>query len=346
VDLKFAPRSELADREWDEKTKKWDQPDLDRETLQELNRRSTLNGMVRLILHFLCIVAAGWLTVFVSRFNIFLSYVPYLVYAFLVGFLNGIEHELRHKIVFSRQMNWFSETVYFLIHLLFKDGSRYQRVSHRIHHRFTMVFGVDPESDFPEVITTRWVWRLLLGILINVVTLGIPSFFMGIWTLLKRISGKIHPMVLAQCSASEKRSIQIESLVILLINLAALGVLIVYQQWFLIVLLMLGPRAGLAIVSFYFYTEHIGMMYNSRDQRMCTRGVRVSRLVRFFYGGLDEHVEHHLFPAVPSRNLTKLREAMSWKIPERKNVIQCWKEIAAIARHKETNPGDEILPRM
>jgi fatty acid desaturase len=282
----------------------------------------------------------------VSRFNIFLSYVPYLVYAFLVGFLNGIEHELRHKIVFSRQMNWFSETVYFLIHLLFKDGSRYQRVSHRIHHRFTMVFGVDPESDFPEVITTRWVWRLLLGILINVVTLGIPSFFMGIWTLLKRISGKIHPMVLAQCSASEKRSIQIESLVILLINLAALGVLIVYQQWFLIALLMLGPRAGLAIVSFYFYTEHIGMMYNSRDQRMCTRGVRVSRLVRFFYGGLDEHVEHHLFPAVPSRNLTKLREAMSWKIPERKNVIQCWKEIAAIARHKETNPGDEILPRM
>jgi fatty acid desaturase len=346
VDLKFAPRSKLADREWDEEAKKWERPELDREILKELNRPSTLNGMVRLIVHVLLIAAAGWLTVFVSPFHILFSLIPYLVYAFLVGFLNGIEHELRHKIVFSKRMNWFSETVYFLIHLLIKDGSRYERVSHRIHHRFTMVFGVDPESDFPEVITIRWVRRLLLGILINVLTLGIPSFFKGIWTLLERIFGKIHPMVLAQCSAAEKKSIQRESLVILLINLAALGVLIVWQQWFLIVLLMLGPRAGLAIVSFYFFTEHIGMMYNSNDQRMCTRGVKVSRFVRFFYGGLDEHVEHHLFPAVPSRNLTKLRNAISWKIPERKNVIQCWKEILAIARHKHMNPGDEIQPQM
>jgi fatty acid desaturase len=68
--------------------------------------------------------------------------------------------------------------------------------------------------------------------------------------------------------------------------------------------------------------------------------------VKFLYGGLDEHVEHHLFPAVPSRNLTRLREALDYPIPERQNVIKCWREILAIARYKEGHPGDEFVPRM
>jgi fatty acid desaturase len=67
--------------------------------------------------------------------------------------------------------------------------------------------------------------------------------------------------------------------------------------------------------------------------------------VKFFYGGLDEHVEHHLFPAVPSRNLARLREAIDWPIPERQNVLQCWREIFAIARNKETHPKEEFVPR-
>jgi len=86
------------------------------------------------------------------------------------------------------------------------------------------------------------------------------------------------------------------------------------------------------------------MMYNSSDQRLCTRGVRVSFLTKFFYGGLDEHVEHHLFPGIPSRNLTKLRKTLDLSIPERKNVIDCWKEIYAIAKHKEAHPDTVFVP--
>ena len=345
MNLEFVPRSKLTDREWDNEAELWERPEIDRKTLKQLNQLSTPDGMVRLIVHVLCIAATGWLTVFAFRYHPLLAVVPYLVFTFFVGFLNGIEHEIRHKIVFSRRLDGFSDAVFFLIHVLFKDGTRYQRASHRIHHRYTMVFGVDPESDFPEVLTTRYVRKVLLGILFTLLSLGIVSFFKGMWTLFQRTRGKIHPMVLAHCSAAEKKNIQRESLTILIINVAALTVFIVWQQWFLIILLMLGPRIGLAIVSFYFLTEHMGMMYNCNDQRMATRGVKVSHFVKFFYAGLDEHVEHHLFPAVPSRNLTKLREAISWKLPERRNVLQCWWEILTIARHKETQPGDEFVPQ-
>lgn len=346
MELTFVPRTELEDREWDDEARLWDRPKIDRETLQGLNQRSTSEGMVRLIVHAALIVASAWLTVLAWRYSIPLAVVPFLFYAFLVGFLNGIEHEMRHAIVFSRRLDGFSDTVYFLIHLLWKVGSRNQRVSHRIHHRYTMVRGVDPETAFPELITSRWVWKVLLGLIATVLALGIPSFFKSLWDLFQRSRGRLDSKIKAHCDAGDLKFIRWESAVILVINVAAFAGLVWWQRWDLLLLLMLGPQVGQTIASFWWLTEHIGMMYNSNDQRLCTRGVKVTRFVKFLYGGLDEHVEHHLFPAVPSRNLTRLREALDYTIPDRQNVVRCWQEMLAIARHKEKQPGDEFVPRM
>jgi fatty acid desaturase len=346
MELTFVPRADLGDRQWDTEKTLWDRPKIDRETLQELNRRSTLEGMLRLSAHTALIVAAAWLTILAWRYHVLLAVPPFLFYAFLVGFLNGIEHEMRHAIVFSRRLDWFSDAAYFLIHLLWKMGSRNQRVSHRIHHRYTMVRGVDPETDFPDAVTGRWVRKVLLGLLFTVLTLGIPAFFKVLWDLFQRTRGRLNPKINAQCDAADLKFIRWESAVILVITVAACAALALWRRWDLILLLMLGPQVGHAIAAFWHLTEHIGMMYNSNDQRLCTRGVKVTRFVKFLYGGLDEHVEHHLFPAVPSRNLTRLREALSYPIPERQNVFQCWREIMAIARHKEKQPGDEFVPRL
>ncbi len=346
MELTFVPRTELKDREWDTEAKLWDRPKIDRETLQELNQRSTSEGMLRLIVHAALIVASAWLTVLAWRYSIPLAVVPFLFYAFLVGFLNGIEHEMRHMIVFSRRLDGFSDAVYFLIHLLWKVGSRNQRVSHRIHHRYTMVKGIDPETAFPEAITRRWVWKVLLGVLATVLTLGIPSFFKTLWDLFQRARGRLDPRIMAHCDTGDLKVIRRESVVILVINVVALAGLVWWQRWDLILLLILGPQVGQAIASFWWLTEHIGMMFNTNDQRLCTRGVKVTRFVKFLYGGLDEHVEHHLFPAVPSRNLTRLREALDCPISQRQNVIKCWREMLAIARHKEKQPADEFVPRM
>ncbi|MBT3273622.1 MAG: hypothetical protein HN368_10725 [Spirochaetales bacterium] len=202
--LDFATRTELENREWDNEAKTWERPDINRETLKQLNRRSTIEGAARLIVHTGCLAATAWLTIFAARYHLLLGVVPFLLFVFLFGFLNGMEHEMRHKIVFSRRLDALSDIFYFIIHVLFKVGTR--------------------------------------------------------------------------------------------------------------------------------------------NQRLCTRGVKVSPILKFFYAGLDEHVEHHLFPTVPSRNLAKLREAIDWPIPERRNVVQCWREILAIGRHKEKQPGDEFIP--
>ena len=344
MDLRFVSRGELRNKEWDEEARLWDRPKVDRETLKRLSERSTLEGSVRVVVHLGLIVTTGWLTVIAGRQHLLLAVIPFLAYCWLVGFLHGIEHEMRHRIVFPRRLDWLSDAIYFVIHVLWKVGSRNQRVSHVIHHRYTMVRGVDPEPAFPEDLTARWVRRELLGMLVTVVTLGIPDFFKAIWALLQRTRGRLHPMIQAQCSDKDLRFIRRESFAVLAINLAALAGFIVLGRWDLIIITMLGPQIGHAIGAFYHRTEHIAMMYNTNDQRLCTRGVKVSPVTRFFYGGLDEHVEHHLFPGVPSRNLTRLREVMDIPIPERKNVIACWKEIYAIARHRDAHPEAVFVP--
>jgi fatty acid desaturase len=346
MELTFVPRTELADREWDDTAKQWDRPKIDREVLQELNRRSTAEGMLRLVGHAALIAAAAWLTVFAWRYHVLLAALPFLFYAFLVGFLNGLEHEMRHQIVFSRRLDGFSDVVYFLVHLLWKMGSRNQRVSHRIHHRYTMVLGVDPETDFAAAITRRWVWKVLLRLLAIVLTLGIPSFFKMLWDLFQRCRGRLNPKIKAHCDAADLVFIRWESAAILVINVAACAVLAWWQRWDLLLLLIFAPQVGHAMAAFWHLTEHIGMMFNTNDQRLATRGVKVTRFVKFLYGGLDEHVEHHLFPAVPSRNLARLRGSMEYAIPRRQNVFRCWQEILEIAGHKEKHPGDELVPGM
>ena len=272
---KFAARDRLLDREWDAEAKRWARPNIDRETLRRLNERSALEGTVRVIVHVGLLVATGWLTVVAGREHILLAVIPFLAYSWLVGFLNGIEHEMRHKTVFPRQFDWLSDVVYFLIHALWKAGSRNQRVSHVIHHRYTMVRGVDPEPAFPEDLTTKWVRQELLRMLFTVVTLGVPGFFRQMWGLIQRTRGRLHPMIQARCSEKDLKFIRRESLAIFLLNAGGVVVLAALQRWDLIILLMLAPQVGHAIAAFYHRTEHIGMMYNGNDQRLCTRGVKV-----------------------------------------------------------------------
>jgi fatty acid desaturase len=344
MELTFVPRAELADFEWSNEKQEWSRPRMDAATLKELNERSSAEGFLRVLAHTALLVGSALLTIYSFRVHVLLAIPPFLFYSFLVGFLNGIEHEMRHKIVFSRSLTWFSDAVYFLIHVLFRQGTRYQTISHRTHHRYTMIRGVDPETPFPDQLTTAWVKKTLRGLFLEILTLGIPSFFKALFTLAGRVTGRIEPLIRNQCSEKDIRAIRLESLVIIVINLAILAVTIWLQRWDLLALLILGPQVGGAIVAFWWMTEHIGMMYNTNDQRLATRGVKVGPFVKFLYGGLDEHVEHHLFPAVPSRNLGRLRAALNWPIPERVGVVACWREILAIAARQEESPDAVLLP--
>ena len=343
--LEFTPRNALAAYEWDAERKHWNRPELDRETLKKLSERSTFNGLLRvgLFVFFLGTTAAA--AIYASRYSFLLAIPLFYLYFFFYGFWVAIAHELQHKIVFAPSFDRFSECLFFVVQTLIWNSPRYARISHRLHHRYTMVQGIDPETDWPAVITTPWLKRYLWGLILRILVVGaVIELFREVVRHLRRILGHKDRMMRDHCSAADIRAIRIESLAIILIHAAIVTAAIWFRRWELVILVTIAWQIGNAIEFLWHQTEHIGRMVNVNDQRLCTRSVRVGPLVHLIYWGLDDHVDHHQFPVVPSRNLPKLHKILKKDLAKPKSMIECWREMFAIAREKNHHPESEYVP--
>jgi len=343
--LAFTPRSQLSGYEWDPQLKQWERPDVGREVLRQLSERSTLNGLARVGLFLIFLAASATATVLLSRYSLWWAVPALYVYYFFYGFWVAIAHELQHKVVFARSFDWFSEMLFFVVQVLMWNSPRYARVSHRLHHRFTMVRGIDPETPWPDVVTSQWLRRFLGGIILRALVVGaVVDLARAVLTQVRRALGMKDQMMRDHCSARDIAVIRIESLTILLIHVAIAAAAIGFRRWEPIAFITLAWQVGSPVETLWHATEHIGRLHNVNDQRLCTRSVRVSPFLRLIYWGLDDHVDHHIFPIVPSRNLPKLHRILQKDLPEPRSMLGCWAEMFAIAREKDRNPGHEYVP--
>jgi fatty acid desaturase len=151
-------------------------------------------------------------------------------------------------------------------------------------------------------------------------------------------------MMREQCTEQDCRVIRIESAAILLVHAAVIVTAVIFKTWWPVLFVTIAWQVGSGMETLWHSTEHIGRAYNVNDQRLATRSVKVGRVLRLLYGGLDDHVDHHLYPAVPSRNLPKLHQILKENLPEPRGMLDCWKEMFAIAREKDAHPSSEYVP--
>lgn len=345
MQLTYRPRAELADHEWENESARWQRPPLDPAVIRNLSERSTANGLLRVGYFVLLLAGAAALTMWAARISIWLA-IPFLyAYYFLYGFWVAIGHELQHKMVFGRSANAFSEVVYFIVQTLMWNSPRYARISHRLHHRYTMVQGVDPETDWPPVITSRWLRRYFWNRLATIAFIGaFKDLWISVRMQVSRIAGVKDRMMRDHCKESDIRAIRIESAAILLFHTAIVAAAIWFQRWELFFFITIAWQVGWAIEGMWHQTEHIGRAYNVTDFRLCTRSVKVGSFIHSIYWGLDDHVDHHMFPSVPSRNLPRLHQRLKDQLPEPHSMFHCWREMFTIAREKDQHPDNEYVP--
>ena len=60
----------------------------------------------------------------------------------------------------------------------------------------------------------------------------------------------------------------------------------------------------------------MGLKEDTKDHRLSTRSVRLSLIPSFIYWKMEYHIEHHMFPMVPSYNLPKLYEEIKDQLPK------------------------------
>ncbi len=345
MQLNFTQRSELSVYEQNARKEVWKRPVVDREVLTQLTQRSTANGLLRIGLFVLFLAASLIATVYVSRYNLLLA-IPFLyIYYFFYGFWVAIGHELQHKTVFAKSFDRFSEAIFFIVQTILWNSPRYARISHQLHHRYTMVRGMDPETDWPEVITTRWLRKYFWSLILKILVVGaIVGLFDSVRVQVSRIMGKKDAMMSKHCTDKDIKTIRMESLAILLIHTAIVILAIVFRRWELLLFITIAWQVGSAIEGLWHSTEHIGRAYNVNDHRLNTRSIKVGPLVWLIFWGLDDHVDHHLFPSVPSRNLPKLHRILAKDLAVPMNIFRCWKEMFAIAREKDKHPEYEYVP--
>lgn len=341
---RFATRDQLSVYEWDNQRKDWKRPSVDREILKKLSGRSTINGLVRIAYFLFLLAVPAVAAVYVSRINIWLAIPVLYVYYIFYGFWVAIAHELQHKTVFAESADWFSEIFFYFVQIVVWNSPTYARISHKLHHRYTMVRGIDPETDWPEVITTKWLRRFVISLVLRILVVGaVVELFRSAWTQIVRTAGRKDRMMREQCTEKDLAAIRIESLSILLFHVAVAAVGLAFHVWALLALVTIAWQIGSAIEVLWHATKHIGRPYNVNDHRLNTRSIRVSWFVTPIFWGLDDHVDHHLYPIVPSRNLPKLHRILEKDLPHPDNIFGCWAEMFEISREKDRDPRREFV---
>lgn len=344
MQLTFTPRKAMAEYEWDFQKKAWNRPPLDVERLKELSRPDNARSFARLALFLGLLAATAAAAVHAQKFS-FWHALPFLyAYWFVFGFWGALAHELQHKIVFTKSLDRFSEVLFFIAQTAIWLSPTCSRATHRIHHRYTMVKSIDHETREHEHLTPRSVRRFLGSFILRMLVVGaIPAMIKDGRLLVRRAAGRRDQILDDHCTAEEVRRIRLESAAILLIHAAAVLAAVWFRNWNPVLLLVLGWPIGGGFENLWHQTQHAGRSYDVNDQRLATRSVQVGPLVKWLYWGLDDHIEHHLFPAVPSANLPRLHALLKEYIPPRRGLIGCWQEIFAIARERAVRPDSEYV---
>ena len=104
------------------------------------------------------------------------------------------------------------------------------------------------------------------------------------------------------------------------------------------ILLFLLPKCFASLNMVWGLTQHMGLKEGIKDHRFSTRSIRLNPIFSFIYWKMEYHIEHHMFPLVPSHNLPKLHKLIKHELPKPQTLFQAYKEIIPAVIKKAKDP--------
>ena len=124
---------------------------------------------------------------------------------------------------------------------------------------------------------------------------------------------------------------------------ATIVISIVYQTWLPMLLIVLPNLYGKTLILLFGLTQHTGLKEDIKDHRHSTRTVYLNPIFSFLYWQMEYHIEHHMFPQVPSWNLPKLHAMIKDQMPPaRKGLWGAYKEILPAVFKQARDPEWKI----
>ena len=337
---------------------KWYRSPLPREQMMALLNRSDLRGFAQTIPHLTLIAASGTATylaimqpaVLFGHWSplVLLAALPLLLlHGFLCSFAINAVHELGHGTVFkTKWLNRLSEGIFSFIGWIHHDQFT---VSHTRHHRYTLHFPDDQEETLPKRFETRWVW-LNGGIFNWKILAWYRDAFRNQLRIMQGKAGFDGPWnaVLFPVDQPELRTpIKRWASVLFFGHLTVFVVSIACGWWALPLVISLTPNFGTCIQGLLNNTQHVGMMKDVGDARLCCRTFTTHPLLEYFYWHMNYHIEHHMYAAVPCYRLKSLHRAIGFDLPPTPHGVRAtWKDINRIQELQKADPTYEERPAL
>ncbi len=284
-------------------TGKWVRVKLDTNTLKQCMQRTNARPLFDMMSWLALMGVFGWLTV--SYWGSFTSFITLFIYGILYGSGSSArEHETGHGTAFkSKALNrLFHEITSFCI----LRETFLRNHGHDLHHRHTIITGIDPEIVTPAP-------PKLFQMVVNL--LQVEKSIRGFRPLIAHSFGHLLASEIAAGLTLKRQTIWLARF--WLVILGSTGGAALYLESAL-PLLLIGPLPAMYGGTFrhlFALSQHVGLAVNVNDHRLNTRTIILGPILSYLYLNMNYHLEHHLYPAVPYYHLPRLYKALAPQCP-------------------------------
>ena len=286
----------------------WYRPNIDKKKLKELSVKKDVPGLIHFFLYFFSLFISGYLAYI--TLGTWWTYLFFFIYGTIYAFSVANWHETVHRTAFKTK--WLNEFFYHISSFMCDfEGFRWRR-SHTFHHTNTLQTedGYDHEIQVSRPIE-------LFSFFLNFVPLTDLIFPHKLikYEVIKHAFGKFSPVVEITASKSYQKKILWNSRFYLCIWILIILYSLYIWSFLPIVYIILPTYIGKPIWFAVNVTQHLAAKIDTKDHRLSTYSIKINPILSFLYWNMEYHLEHHMFPSVPSYNLKKLRYEIDDQLP-------------------------------
>ena len=319
----------------DVKLEKWFRPNIDKEILKELTKKSDLKGLIHVSIYYGFLVLAGLLAY--HTWGTWWSVFWFYVYGNIYCFCNPIWHETGHKTAFKSK--FLNEFFYYIsCFMAYFEPTRW-RFTHFIHHgnTYSTKDPYDHEIEYDNNLKDT-----PKKLIMNLIPFGELFFFKKSIAneVIKHAFGvKTKVMTDSIPENARPRAILI-SRIYVCIWLSIIIWSLLISSWLPVLYLLLPHYYGKGLHKFVAFTQHAGLARDVKDHRLSARDMKLNPILSFLYWKMEYHCVHHMFPTVPAYNLKKLHNHLKDQLPEIKNgLFETYKEIIPALKKQRDEPN-------
>ncbi|SVB83940.1 uncharacterized protein METZ01_LOCUS236794, partial [marine metagenome] len=159
------------------------------------------------------------------------------------------------------------------------------------------------------------------------------------YEVLKHAFGKLTPVVNISVPKNQKKKIIWNSRLYVLIWINIFVFSFYIGSILPILYIILPTYYGKPIWFAVNVTQHLGAAIDTKDHRLSSYSLKINPILSFLYWKMEYHLEHHMFPMVPSYNLKKLQNEIKDQLPKPFNgLYDFYKAVLPSVIKLATNP--------